>query len=276
MLNLVYLFEVIEITLEEKEMPDERKYLTGLRSLDQKLGMEFSHEKGIPNGTIILVNAPPSSNLPTLFVQRILLNLVEQDPNNIVFYLYSSRPRSQIVREFHSYNWDVERFENSQWFWENMYKVSSPHKASSSRIGNIDIRRKTYIKRLFHRILQIHQSRGHTPFTCIDNLLWMKEELLDEDPASVIEFLKHIQDYVDAVGGIHFLLLPKGILNPVAERILEATVQGIFDFKREIRGNRVRDYFVISKMVGLSYVSETLEVSPSEEQGFRIESTAKI
>ena len=254
----------------------EKKFLTGLPSLDQKLGMEMSIDKGIPNGSVIMVHTPPSSNLPTLFIQRVLLNFVEQDPKHVVFYLYSSRPKIQIIREFEAYNWKVEPYENKQWFWENMYQLSSPHRASSARIGNIDIKRKTFIKRVYRRIEQIQQMKDIVPFTCIDNLLWMKEEQLDENPSAVIKFLREILDYVNKIGGIHFLIIPKGILNPVTENIIEATVQGIFDFEREIRGNKVRDYFFIAKMVGLSYVSETLEVAPSEEQGFRIESTSKI
>ncbi len=264
------------ISEEDTVSNTEKKFLTGLPSLDQKLGMELSLDKGIPNGSIIMVHTPPSSNLPTLFIQRVLLNFVEQSPDHVVFYLYSSRPKNQILREFHAYNWNVEKYENQQWFWENMYQVSSPHRASSARIGNIEIKRKTYIKRVYRRIEQIQQMKEIIPFTCIDNLLWMKEEQLDENPSMVIEFLRDIQNYVNEIGGVHFFIVPKGILNPVAENIIEATVQGIFDFDREIRGNKVRDFFFIAKMVGLSYISETLEVAPSEEQGFRIESTSKI
>ena len=70
--------------------------LTGIRSLDQKLGMELATRRGIPQGSFILVSYPPGTVIPTLFIQRILLNWAQQSANNVIFYVHSSRPYDHV------------------------------------------------------------------------------------------------------------------------------------------------------------------------------------
>ena len=244
-------------------------------SLDQKLGMEFSDVKGIPDGTLILVKVPPSASIPLLFVQRILLNWATNE-NNYIFYMFSSRPKTLIQRELNAYNWSTSEYEGRNWFWQDMRQVTTTHRASSTRVGAIDIKRKTYTKHIFKSMEQYKKEKGIIPFSIIDDLLWMKEELLDENPSEVMGFLKDLLDLIQVIGGVHFFMLPNGILNPVVERILEAFSQGIFNFTRDIRGAKLRDFLTITKLTGVAFVSEELEVTPSETLGFQIESTRKI
>ena len=253
----------------------DKRHLTGLVSLDQKLGMEFSDVKGIPDGSLILVEVPPSASIPLLFVQRILLNWATNE-NNYIFYMFSSRPKILIQRELNAYKWSTAEYENKNWFWQDMRQVTTTHRASSSRVGAIDIKRKTYTKNVFKTMEQYKKEKGITPFSIIDDLLWMKEELLDENPSEVMEFLKDLLDLIQRLGGVHFFVLPNGILNHVVENILEAFSQGIFRFSREIRGAKLRDFLTITKLTGVAFVSEELEVTPSEKLGFQIESTRKI
>lgn len=125
-------------------------------------------------------------------------------------------------------------------------------------------------------MVHLSKNQGSKCFSVVDNLLWIKEEELDEKPDALIEFLKDLTDLILQIGGVHFLLLEKDIINPVAERLIMSNVQGIFDFSRGQKGAKTVDRFSISKLVGLAFISENMEISPSETLGFIIESTGAI
>ncbi|OLS27364.1 MAG: hypothetical protein HeimC2_12010 [Candidatus Heimdallarchaeota archaeon LC_2] len=252
-------------------------YSTGLLSLDQRLGSDFAEEKGIPAGSIILILSPSNSNLSTLFVQKVLLNLIENEENSRAHYLHSSRPQHILVKEFKAYNWDIEKHQQSKkWEFIDMWHITSSHVASSSKIGKIDIKRRTYLKQAYIKILQLQESDRAKCFSVVDNLLWLKEDNFDEDSSKLLDFFKEISDIITNIGGVHFFVLPKGILDPVAENLISSIVTGIIEFDRLIRGNRNQDRLSITKMMGIAYKSELLDITPDENEGLRIESTAKI
>jgi len=256
---------------------DERGDLfqTGIRSLDQKLGMEMSSRKGLPSGSLILVSYPSETVIPTLFIQRILLNWA-QNSENVIFYVHSSRPYGHVLNSFKAYEWDVKPFEGKNWYFENMFDLSSSSMASSLKLGKIEVRRKTYVKRVIDRMVHVKENQKKQCFSVFDDLLWMKEDRLDEDSNDLITFLKSIITSITKIGGIHFFLLPQGVLDPVAERIIMNAAQGIFYFSRSTVGSRIKDTFAITKLMGVAFVSENLDLTPSEIEGFKIESTAKI
>lgn len=250
--------------------------LTGIRSLDQKLGMEMSARRGIPTGSFILVSYPSATVIPTLFIQRILLNWAAKTEDNVIFYVHSGRPYDHVLRSFHAYEWDVTPFEGKNWYFENMFDLSSSTMNSALKLGKIEVQRKTYVKRVIDRMLHVKETQGKQCFSVFDDLLWMKEDRLDENSNSLITFLKSSIMSFAKIGGVHFFLLPQGILDPVAERILMNAAQGIFYFSRNTVGSRIKDNFAITKLMGVAYISETLDITPSEVEGFKIESTAKI
>ncbi|MHA2357927.1 MAG: RAD55 family ATPase [Candidatus Heimdallarchaeaceae archaeon] len=250
--------------------------LTGIRSLDQKLGMELSSRRGIPEGSLILVSYPSDTVIPTLFVQRILLNWAQKKGENVIFYVHSSRPYDHVLRSFQAYEWDVTPYENKNWYFENMFDLSSSTMTSALKLGKIEVRRKTYVKRIIEKMLHVKDTQNKQCFSVFDDLLWMKEDRLDEDSNALITFIKDAIMSFARIGGVHFFLVPQGVLDPVAERIIMNASQGIFYFSRNTVGSRIKDNFAITKLMGVAYISETLEVSPSEAEGFKIESTAKI
>jgi hypothetical protein len=250
--------------------------LTGIRSLDQKLGMELSKRRGLPEGSLILVSYPSDTVIPTLFVQRILLNWAQQSEDNIIFYVHSGRPYNHVLRSFQAYEWDVKPFEGKNWYFENMFDLSSSAMASALKLGKIEVRRKTYVKKVIERMLHVKETQNKKCFSVFDDLLWMKEDRLDEDSNALITFLKDSIMSFAQIEGIHFFLLPQDVLDPVAERIIMNAAQGIFYFSRSTVGSRIKDNFAITKLMGVAYISETLEITPSEAEGFKIEATAKI
>ncbi|MCE7742477.1 MAG: hypothetical protein GOP50_08440 [Candidatus Heimdallarchaeota archaeon] len=250
--------------------------LTGIRSLDQKLGMEMAKRRGIPQGSFILVSYPSGTVIPTLFIQRILLNWAKQSPDNVIFYVHSSRPYDHVQNSFQAYNWDVSPYEGKNWYFENMFDLSSSAMTSSLKLGKIEVKRKTYVNRILDRMIHVKESQKKQCFSVFDDLLWMKEDRLDEDSSALITFIKSAIMKFTKIGGVHFLLLPQGILDPVAERIIMNAAQGIFHFTRNTVGSRIKDTFAITKLMGIAFVSENLDITPSETEGFKIESTAKI
>ncbi len=248
---------------------------TGIRSLDQKFGMELSSKRGIPSGSVIVVSYPASSVIPLLFVQRIVLNWAQRLDFNRVFYVHSSKPFNLIEQSYQAYNWDISPYKDKSFFFENMYDMDSST-TTSIKIGKIEVKRKTYVKRIVEKMLHVKETQKKHCFSVFDDLLWIKEDKLDDDPNSLISFLKQLIQMFSKIGGVHFFLLPQNILNPVAEQIILNYVQGIFRFTRDRVGSMLRDTFVISKLMGVAYISEVLDVSPSEEEGFKIESTGKI
>lgn len=253
-------------------------YQTGLPVLDQRLGGEFStDEAGLPGGSLILIHAPPETNLGTLFAQRIVMNLIDNTPNGRAFFMHSSRPQHIVRKEFKAYNWDVETYESQgKWEFIDMWHITSSHVASSSRIGKIDIRRKAYLKQAFRRILQVHQTENITCFSVVDNLLWLKEDDFDQEPSKLLDYFKELIDIIVQIGGIHFLVLPKEILSTTAEKTIMSIMNGIFDFSRSIIGSRNQDQLAIVKMMGINYKSDILDITPDRQVGLRIESTGKI
>lgn len=249
---------------------------TGIRTLDQKLGMELSLKKGIPQGSLVLVFYPSETVIPLLFVQRILLNWAKDKVNNAVFYVHSSKPIDLVLRAYEAYGWDARKYMDESMFFENMYDLSSPSIASSSKLGRIEVKRKTFAKRILKKMEHFHENQNKICFSVFDDLLWMKEDQLDENPNALIIFLKDTVRLLTKIGGVHFFLLPKQVLEPIAERIIMNSVQVIFDFSRSITGSRIQDNFAITKLMGVAFKAELLELTPSEEEGFKIESTSKI
>lgn len=252
-------------------------YSTGLMSLDQRLGSDFAEHKGIPAGSIVLILAPSNSNLSTLFAQKVLLNLIEGQENSRAHYLHSSRPKHILTKEFRAYNWNVEQFEQSKkWEFIDMWHITSSHVASSSKIGKIDIKRRTYLKQAYIKILQLQETDKAKCFSVVDNLLWLKEDNFDENSSKLLDFFKEISDLITNIGGVHFFVLPKGILDPIAENLISSIVTGIIEFDRLSIGNRNQDRLAITKMMGVAYKSEILDITPDDKEGLRIESTGKI
>jgi archaellum biogenesis ATPase FlaH len=191
--------------------------------------------------------------------------------------MHSSRPQHVIRKEFQAYNWNVTPFENEdKWEFIDMWHITSSHVASSSRIGKIDIRRKSYLKQAYNRILQVKETDNSHCFSVVDNLLWLKEDDFDNEPSRLLDYFKELTDIIDEIGGVHFLVLPKGILSDTAEKIIMSIMNGIFDFSRTVVGNRNQDQLSIMKMMGITYQSDIMDITPDSQLGLRIESTGKI
>jgi hypothetical protein len=250
--------------------------LTGIRTLDQKLGMEMSSRKGLPDGSLILVSYPSETVIPKLFIQRILLNWAQKTQENVIFYVHSSTPYDSVKRSFQAYEWDISPYEGKNWYFENMFDLTSSTMSSALKLGKIEVRRRTYAKKIIDRMIHVKENQNKQCFSVFDDLLWMKEDRLDEDAAALIAFLKNTVISLSKLGGVHFFLIPQDVLDPVAERIIMNASQGIFYFTRSSVGSRIKDTFAITKLMGVAYVSETLDITPSEAEGFKIESTAKI
>lgn len=266
-----------ELMSNETIVDADKIYSTGLPPLDQRLGGATSEKFGIPGGSLVLVLTPPESNLSTLFAQRVLINLLELNENSIVYYIHSSRPQHIVRKEFKAYNWDIDKYIQQERFqFIDMWHITSSHVASSSRIGQIDIRRKTYLKDTYRKIVQVRENSNSPCFTVVDNLLWLKEEEFDLQASKILDFFKQITDLIQRIGGVHFLILPVGILSKTAENMISSTVSGIIEFDRQTLGNRKQDTIAIVKMMGVAYKSEILDITPDEVDGLRIESTGKI
>ncbi|MHA2403250.1 MAG: RAD55 family ATPase [Candidatus Kariarchaeaceae archaeon] len=262
-------------TPEDKDV----HYPTGLTVLDQRFNADSidETERGIPGGSLVLILAPPETNLGALFAQKVLVNLLESIKDAKAFYMHSSRPQHVVIKELNAYNWDITSYEReNKWEFVDMWHITSSHVASSSKIGKIDIRRKTYLKQAFKKIAQVHENDNVTCFSVVDNLLWLKEEDFDREPARILEFFKELTDIISQIGGVHFFVLPKGILYDVTQNMISSIVNGIIDFSRYVMGNRNQDRISIIKMMGVSYSSEILDITPDQREGLRIESTGKI
>ena len=194
---------------------------------------------------------------------------------NVVFYVHSSKPFNLVEQSYSAYNWDVAPYKDKSLLFENMYDMASST-TTSTKLGRIEVKRRTYVKRIIEKMRHVSRTQKKNCFSVFDDLLWMKEDGLDADPNALILFLKDVIKMFDEIGGVHFFLLPQEILDPVAERIILNNVQGIFHFTRDRVGSSLRDTFTISKLMGVAYISEVLDLTPSEAEGFKIESTAKI
>ncbi|TET77436.1 MAG: hypothetical protein E3J43_05855 [Candidatus Heimdallarchaeota archaeon] len=170
----------------------------------------------------------------------------------------------------------MKPFEGKNWYFENMFDLSSSSMASSLKLGKIEVKRKTYVKKIIDRMFHVKENQNKQCFSVFDDLLWMKEDGLDEDSNALITFLKGTIMSLTKIGGVHFFLLPQDVLDSVAERIIMNAAQGIFDFSRSTVGSKIKDTFAITKLMGVAYVSENFDLTPSESEGFKIESTAKI
>ena len=255
---------------------DSRMFSTGLLPLDQRLGSDFSDDRGLPSGSIVLLHYPANSELGSLFAIKILHNYLKTVEGAMAYYLHSTKPRHLLENQFRAYNWDFSPYiNNSQFNFVDMWEITATHAASSSKIGEIDIRRKTYLKHTYKRILE-NKSDKSTIFTVVDNLLWMKEEDLDKKAEKVMELFKDLFNTIIKIGGVHFFLLPKETLVGIAERLIMDAATGIIDFQIEKRGNTMMNTFHISKMNGILFRPEILELTLSLDGGFNIESTGKV
>ncbi len=250
---------------------------TKIQALDQLLGNEFSDTNGFPSSSLVLIHMPPNTNLGVLFAQKILLSFLEGVENSVGFYMHSSKPKNQLMKSFETYGWKYQPLiEADKLQLIDMWTITSSHTASSSKVGRIDIKRKTFLKQTYQKILQIKRNTGSICFSVVDDLLWLKEDDLDKKPSKILEFIKDLLDLIFQIGGVHFFILPKGILHDVSERLIMNYATGLIDFTTEFRGNNLQHLFHIAKLTGVSIKSELLEISPEAEGGFRIEATTKL
>ena len=144
--------------------------LTGIRTLDQKLGMELSSRRGIPDGSLVLASYPSDTSIPKLFIQRILLNWAQDMENNLVFYIHSEKPYNLVKRSFQAYDWDVTPLEGKSLFFEDMYNLSSASMTSSLKFGRIEVKRKTYVKKIIDRMIHVKEDQNKQCFSIFDDL----------------------------------------------------------------------------------------------------------
>ncbi len=252
-------------------------YSSGIRALDQRLGSELEEDSGFPDSSLVIIHVPPNTDLGILFTQKVLINLIQNYENSIGYYFHSSKPSTTLLKGLNTYDWGVKPLiQENRLELIDMWAITSSHVASSSKIGKIDIKRKTFLKQEYKRMLRIKETKNLTCFSIVDNLLWLKEENLDQNPSKTLEFIKELIALIYNIGGVHFFILPKGVINEVSERIVTNFATGLIDFETEFRGNSLKNLFYISKMTGISLESEILEINPSRDGGFRIESTSKI
>ena len=250
------------------------RFLTKIRTLDGRLGMELSREKGIPDGTLILVRMDSDASIPRLLIQRILLNWAT-DPNVYTYYIHSSRPYDLVKRDFSAFNWNYESLLNQSLFFEDMYGMSDRSSTSALKLGPIMVKRKTYLLQLFDKMI-LSRKEGKTCFSIVDDLLWIKEDGIDQDPSGTIQLMKEIGSKILEIGGVHFLLLPKDILPNDVEHIIMSYSSGILEFGRNLFGSRLRDTLTITKLLGVAYIPESMEIRPDENEGFKLEITSKV
>lgn len=250
---------------------------TGIFALDQHLGGDMYDVNGIPDSSLILIQAEPSSDIGTLFATKVFINLLRNNAESDGYYLHSSKPQHMLKREFKAYNWKIDDLvQEGRWNFIDMWNITTTLAASSSKIGQIDIRRKTYLKHAYERMLQLKKTSNRYCFSVVDNLLFLKEENLDLRASKIQDFFKEILDLIFQLGGVHFFILPKGILSDIAERLIMSAATGLIDFKFEMQGTKKQNLFHIAKMNGIAFQSEMMEITPALDGGFRIESTGKI
>ncbi|MHA1737441.1 MAG: RAD55 family ATPase [Candidatus Heimdallarchaeota archaeon] len=234
---------------------------SGIAGFDQTIG------GGIPDGSLILLLGEPGSGFDIFALQM----LYEQAKlGKKVFYVSVDKPPSEVELEMMTFKWNIETYKSiGSWTYVDAYgaKFASPDESSpviSWDKGLLNLLRTKFVD---------HVGKSNQPYTIIDTLSHL---LLDYEEDQVRELIENlITNVVRKVGGVHLLLMVKGMHDTKTEVLFSHLADGVIDFYLRERSDQLQRTFRVRKMRKAVYDTRLYPIN-LETEGIQIETAVRI
>jgi len=215
---------------------------TWIEGLDDLLG------GGLPDKSVVLMMGEPGSGHEILAQQILYQHALKEDK---VAYFTTLRS-SEILREdFQTFGWDVSSLEKT------------------NRWAFIDVRVSGALQILQKEIpLRI----GGGSWTLVDSLSCL---LLTQKINSVLKAVELLLESARKHGGIHFLLLTKGMQDSQTEITMQHLVDGVFEFAAQEAAGGIDRRMSMKKMRRTVYTPRMIPFNITE-RGIVIETAVRI
>ncbi|MCF2144412.1 hypothetical protein DRO91_04695 [Candidatus Heimdallarchaeota archaeon] len=234
---------------------------SGIAGFDVAIG-----GKGVPDGSLILLLGEPGSG-HEIFAMQMLY--AQAKAGKKVFYVSVDKPPSEIDLEMMTFGWNLETFKSlGTWTYVDAYGAKYAQEDSSPVIawdkGLINLLRTKFINAVAKTI---------QPFTIIDSVSHL---LLDYDENQVRELIENFTTkVVRKTGGVHLLLMVKGMHDPKTEVLFSHIADGVIDFYLRERSDQLQRTFRVRKLRKAIYDTRLYPVN-LEEDGLQIETARRL
>ncbi len=231
-------------------------------------GFDVSIGGGVPDGSLILLLGEPGSGYDVFALQM----LYEQaKAGKKIYYVSVDKPPSEVELEMMTFGWDISTYKSiGSWSYIDAYsaKYASPDTQSSPVIswdkGLLNLLRTKFIDVV---------GKSTQSFTIIDTLSHL---LLDYDEEHVRDLVENfINNVVRKVGGVHMILMIKGMHDLKTETLFSHLADGVIDFYLRERQDQLQRTFRVRKMRKAIYDTRLYPIN-LEEEGLQIETARRI
>lgn len=187
---------------------------TWVEGLDKTLG-------GLPAKSVILMMGEPGSGHNLLAQQILYLHALKED-KSAYFTTFKS---DVVVREsFENYGWKLKSLEKAKrWEFVDLRSLK----------GNQSFRKK----------ISASIQKGH--WTLIDSLSHL---LMRQNPEQAFDVVETLLDGSRKYGGVHFLILTKGMHSSQTEMAVQEFVDGVIEFVLQEVGGGINRRIRVKKM----------------------------
>ena len=229
-------------------------------------GFDVTIGGGIPDGSLILLLGEPGSSYE-IFALQMLYNQAKAGKK--VFYVSVDKPPSEVDLEMMTFKWNIDTYKSiGSWSYIDAYGAKFSTDDSSPVIawdkGLLNLLRTKFIKNV---------AKSAQPFTIIDTVSHL---LLDYDTDQVRELIENlITNVVRKVGGVHLVLMVKGMHDPKTEVLFSHIADGVIDFYLRERSDQLQRTFRVRKMRKAIYDTRLYPVN-LETDGLQIETAQRL
>lgn len=231
-------------------------------------GFDVSIGGGVPDGSLVLLLGEPGSGFDIFALQM----LYEQaKAGKKIFYVSVDKPPSEVELEMMTFGWSIDTYKSiGSWTYVDAYsaKYASPDDQTSPVIswdkGLLNLLRTKFIKAV---------GKSTQSFTIIDTLSHL---LLDYDEEQVRDLVENFtNNVVRKVGGVHMILMIKGMHSQKTETLFSHLADGVIDFYLRERADQLQRTFRVRKMRKAIYDTRLYPVN-LEESGLQIETARRL
>lgn len=211
-------------------------------------GLDESIGGGFPEGSVILAEGGPGDG-QDVFVRQVLH--AKAVAGETVAYIVVGKSARRVAADMAVFGWNVG---NMGGRWEF---IESPA--------------PTQLKGLLTALIRAGK------WVAVDSLSGYAPALMREPhlASTLVDAVRAVTEAASEVGGLHFLLVTRGVFDPMLQRLLEDSASGVIEFNSEVTELFVKRWFVLR---GLGLVSYHDRVVPFRvvDRGVVVETVSRV
>ena len=220
-----------------------------------KLGIQAfdEHIRGFPiNSTILLIGDPGSGFIE--FLHQILI--ARTDAGAKISYVSLDLPKSEIMYDLSVYNWNNVPWDTMAESW-NFTDLSPSSTQSSDRKGilwesdAVNLLTHNLIRQINEKKEQMKSDLSGGPISLDSVVNSLSSILLKSDLRTVLGFINELSVAIRETGGLHFLVLVKGIHGIEVEKALAHYVDCVLEFTLKQTAGKFERIMGVMKMRGV-------------------------